>query len=159
MSNSSSASVLLTPSFGMIGCTVTCQRLTCMCWLTGCYNDLGCAVIIAHFIFTKLTVLHCSSLFRTVFFKFLCNFTLAKNKIKSYNFVYCRVRHRFVLFQTSCVSRRWKIAIEIHCRANSISCFTEIRKKEQWPTVRWKYYPIEIYCRANNSCCDRTISR
>ena len=50
-----------------------------------------------------VTVRHCSLQFRTVFFsKFLCNFTFVEKIIKFYNFVYCRVRHRFFVFRTSC---------------------------------------------------------
>ena len=47
-------------------------------------------------------------------------------------------------------------AIEIHCRANTILCFIEIRKKnsdEQYCSV--KNYPIEIHGWANS--CDRAI--
>ena len=49
-----------------------------------------------------VTVRYCSEQFRTVFSKFQCNFTFVEKIIKSYNFVYCRVRHRFFLFRTSC---------------------------------------------------------
>ena len=49
-----------------------------------------------------VTVRHCSLQFRTVFSKFQCNFTFVEKIIKFYNFVYCRVRHRFFLFRTSC---------------------------------------------------------
>ena len=49
-----------------------------------------------------VTVRYSSEQFRTVFSNFQSKFTFVEKIIKFYNFVYCRVRHRFILFQTSC---------------------------------------------------------
>ena len=78
-----------------------------------------CSQLFSFFTDVFVTVRHCSSLFVTVrycsllfvtvpnsselfFSKFQCNFTFIEKVIKFYNFVYCRVRHRFFLFRTSC---------------------------------------------------------
>ena len=42
------------------------------------------------------------------------------------------------------VTATMKIAIEIHCRANTILCFTEIRKKNSDELFGGKKYPIEV---------------
>ena len=109
-------------------------------------------------IFTDVfvTVHHCSSLFVAVpnsselfFSKFQCNFTFVEKVIKFYNFVYCRVRHRFFVFRTSCDRDDEKLSLKYIVERTRFYVSLKLEKKNSDELFGGKNYPIEIHGRAN----------
>ena len=102
-------------------------------------------------------VRYCSSLFVTVrysselffFSKFQCNFTLLKND-KFCNFIYCRVRLRFFVFQTSCDRDDENLPLKYIVERTRFYVSLKLEKKNSDELFGGKKYPIEIHGRANN---------
>ena len=98
----------------------------------------------------------CSLLFVTVpnsselffFSKFQCNFTFVEKIIKFYNFVCCRVRHRFFLFRTSCDHDDEKLPLKYIVERTRFYVSLKLEKNSD-ELFGGKNYPIEIHGRAN----------
>ena len=103
-----------------------------------------------------VTVRYCSEQFRTVFSKFQCNFTFVEKIIKFYNFVYCRVRHRFFLFRTSCDRDDEKLSLKYIVERTRFYVSLKLEKTVTNCSVE-KIIPLKYM--VERTSCDRDIKR
>ena len=100
-----------------------------------------------------VTVRHCSLLFVTVPNSselFFSNFTFVEKVIKFYNFVYCRVRHRFFVFRSSCDHDDETLSLKYIVERTRFFVSLKLEKKNSDELFGGKNYPIEIHGRTNN---------
>ena len=103
-----------------------------------------------------VTVRYCSEQFRTVFFsKFQCKFTFAEKVVKFYNFVYCRVRHRFFVFRTSCDRDDEKLPLKYIVEQTRFYVSLKLEKQTVTNCSVEKIIPLKYM--VERTSCDRDI--